>query len=127
MKSMLLNNKGYLLPMVVIYVIIMLIMGMVILQLGFLERAASLRGSNKEKSFYIAEACIERARFKLSKDSDWSNATPADFSGTLNQGSYTVTFSNRLQDSITIQSLGIYGAGSLVEERNNVSLSLERD
>ncbi|MFH0790800.1 MAG: PilX N-terminal domain-containing pilus assembly protein [Candidatus Omnitrophota bacterium] len=67
-----------------------------------------------KKAFYLAEAGIESAVWRLDNDgdSDWSNGTPADFSGSLGSGSFNVIFSSKAKDSIQIESTGIVPTNS---------------
>lgn len=60
-----------------------------------------------KKAFYLSEAGIESAIWRLDNDTDWSDAAPADFSGSLDDGSFNVIFTSRLKDSVQIESTGI--------------------
>jgi len=77
------NNKGYLLPMVLIFIVITLILGMGILYVGGLEQIGAKKRLNREKAFYIAEAGAYRARAYLTQyDVNWiPEDNPVAFGG----------------------------------------------
>ena len=65
------KNKGYLLPMAIIFILISLIMGMGILYLGGSEQIAAIKRYHQERAFYIAEAGINRAFAYKKANESW--------------------------------------------------------
>ena len=62
------NKRGYLLPMVIIYMIIAMIVGLGILTLGSLDRIEANKRLNLEQAFYLAEAGINLAYYRLKEN-----------------------------------------------------------
>ncbi len=103
MKKHMGNNKGYLLPMTAIFIIIMVILGMSILYLGGLEKIGAGRRLNREKAFYLAEAGVYRAYAHLKDDISWE---PEEESVSLGEGSFLVVLEEGEDDDINIVSTG---------------------
>ncbi len=98
------RNKGYLLPMAIIFVLISTIMGMGILYLGGNENIAAVKRYHREKAFYIAEAGLNRAfALKKSNESWHPEANPISFGG----GTFQVIESTQ-GDTVVFTSTGVY-------------------
>ena len=65
------NKKGILLPVVMIFLVISLLLGMGILTLGNLESIAAVKRMNRQQAFYIAEAGAYRAYAHLKDNPGW--------------------------------------------------------
>ena len=87
MKHLSGNKRGYLLPMVIIYLIVAMIVGVGILTLGSLDRIEANKRLHREQAFYLAEAGINLARYDLKN----SIPLPTD-PQTVNSGTWTGTF-----------------------------------
>jgi len=87
-------NKGYLLPMVVIYALIMMIAGFGILHLGSLERISSLRRVNQTRAFYLAEAGVNRIISRIKQGKTIADISPATVTSGNWQGTYAVVIHN---------------------------------
>jgi len=135
------NKKGYLLPMVIIYMVTAMIVGTGIVLLGSLDRIEANKRLHREQAFYLAEAGINLARYDLKN----SIPLPTD-PQTVNSGTWTGTFvlSETGTDTITVTSTGtvkgntetirltvtivgggpfsdgIFGADSLIVKNNSV-------
>ncbi len=107
------KNKGYLLPMAVIFILISLIMGMSILYVGGNEEIAAIKRYNQEKAFYIAEAGINRAfAYKKANESWHPEQNAIIFGG----GSFQVSESIQ-GETIIFTSTGSY-------QNSSVSISI---
>ena len=113
-----LNNKGYLLPMTVIFTIIAVILGASILYLGGMEQIGAKRRLNREKAFYIAEAGAYRAYAHLKENSSW---VPEDEPQSLGGGTFDVESDNTSSETIIITSTGTFNN---VQEK--VELTIKR-
>ncbi|MCM8788664.1 MAG: hypothetical protein NC907_02615, partial [Candidatus Omnitrophica bacterium] len=98
------NEKGYLLPMAIIFVLISTVLGMGILYLGGNEQIAAIKRYHKEKAFYIAEAGINRAfAYKKANESWHPETNPVSFGG----GSFLVIEANQ-GETVIFTSTGNY-------------------
>ncbi|HON05855.1 MAG TPA: hypothetical protein P5065_05405 [Candidatus Ratteibacteria bacterium] len=98
------NKKGYLLPMVIIFVVISLIIGLGILYLGGSEQITAIKRYNREKAFYIAEAGVNRAIAYKKTITGWHpESTQINFGG----GTFQVSEQSSGDTTILI-STGIY-------------------
>lgn len=78
----------------------------------------------EKKALYLAEAGIEAAMWRLNNDDDWNDGQPADFTGTLGEGSFNAALSSRTVDSIQVESTGsVNSAGGVVTRRIIVKVS----
>ncbi|MBN1445311.1 MAG: hypothetical protein JW957_04300 [Candidatus Omnitrophica bacterium] len=96
------NNKGYLLPITAILIVIMVIIGLGILYLGGLERIGAGRRLNREKAFYLAEAGAYRAYAHLADDITWD---PEETPVYMGDGSFSVVLEEEDED-INVISTG---------------------
>lgn len=96
------KRDGIVLPGVIILFVSITIMGLAYLSFCAHESRSSLRHLNQTRSYYIAEAGIERACSELHED--WDSAT--DFGGEIGRGQYQVTFVEKTTTRATVQSRG---------------------
>ncbi|MCM8776697.1 MAG: hypothetical protein NC905_00285 [Candidatus Omnitrophica bacterium] len=110
-------KKGFLLPMGVIFIFIMLIVGMGILYLGTLEQLDVKRRLNREKAFYLAEAGAYRAYAHIKQNRNWQ---PEEDALPLGDGTFFVT---REDESGRIN---IISTGNVKGIEEKVQLTLRR-
>ncbi|MCX8082225.1 MAG: hypothetical protein N3D17_02335 [bacterium] len=95
-------KEGFLLPMGVVFIFIILIVGMGILYLGTLERISMKKRLNREKAFYLAEAGAYRAYAHLKENINW---VPESTELQLGDGTFIVNLSN-INNQRVIRSTG---------------------
>ncbi len=98
------DKKGFLLPLVIIYTIIAMIVGTGILLLGSLERIEAAKRLHREEAFYLAEAGINYAYYKLKEDASWLPDEGSFFS--LGAGTFQLKAETN-GDTVTITSTGM--------------------
>lgn len=96
-------KNGFLLPMAVVFIFIMVIVGMGILYLGTLERIGAKKRLNREKAFYLAEAGAYRAYAHLKEDRNWEPETEAL---PLGDGNFLVILEDNGDGTLNIISTG---------------------
>ena len=102
------NKRGYLLPMVTIYMIIAMIVGSGIMVLGSMDRIEANNRLHREQAFYLAEAGINYARFQLNADSSW---VPSPNPMTINLGAGSFRINETITgDTVVITSTGTVGS-----------------
>ncbi|MFA5393179.1 MAG: hypothetical protein WC338_01825 [Candidatus Ratteibacteria bacterium] len=84
------SKNGYLLPMVIIYMIIAMIVGAGIMVIGSMDRIEANKRLHREQAFYLAEAGIDYARYQLKQSSSWM-PNPNPMTVNLGAGSFELT------------------------------------
>ena len=85
------NESGMILPMVIIFMFALTITGLAFLNMGVMEHNLTMREVHKTQAFYLAEAGMEHARFKLRDN--WDILTSIDETP-LEEGIYAVDIYN---------------------------------
>jgi hypothetical protein len=114
------NNKGYLLPMAIIFIIIAAILGMGILYLGGLEQIGARKRLNREKAFYIAEAGAYWAYAYLKDDVDKDGVTE-----TMQDGEFSIEINPEYNGNSSMKEIISTGTINNVEETVSLILASE--
>jgi len=101
------NESGAILAIVIILMFALTITGLAFLSSTVMEHNLAMREVHKTQAFYLAEAGVEDARFKLGQD--WGlvedyNGGPKEsppIIGALEAGTYNVTIYNTESDNVT--------------------------
>lgn len=98
------DKKGYLLPMVLIFIVVSILMGMAVLYIGELESIGAAKRLYREKAFYLAEAGAYRAYAHLKEDDGWD---PGEEPVPLGEGTFLVAIEDESGDTV-ITSTGAF-------------------
>lgn len=147
MNRYLTNEKGSMLPLALVFLVVFTLMGYGLINLGAVDAIEVLQVDRSAQAFWLAEAGLARAMYHLRMDFvngglDWSDGsingisytpnftdfTDFDFSGetasgsSLGNGSYQVQLQNIAAREIWIRSTGIIAAGSAKEVRRIIQV-----
>jgi len=113
MEFIIRNKRGYLLPLVIIYMIITMIVGAGILVLGSLDRIEANKRLHREQAFYLAEAGINWAYYRL------KNNPAEDLNGSHNFGD--VAF--QISETVTRDTIVSTGTVKGVHETTAITVT----
>ena len=116
------QRGGFALPAAIIVLIVVMLIGFGYLSLGFHETNLARKEVDNVKSFFVAEAGIQRAVYTLSITADWSTLPSQMWSNEpLGEGTYSVRVVNKTANTATVESVGV------VHRRDRtIQLSAER-
>ena len=97
-----LNQKGAILGIVLIFMLIFTLMGFGLLNLSAVDAVEVVKAVQSTQAFWAAEAGLEKAKWHLKIDKSWNNSLDDSFGN----GSYIVILENAGSDEVTIKSTG---------------------
>ena len=120
------NPPGYILVSVVVITTVILIIGFYLADALFSEQAITRNQRSATTAFYLAEAGVQEAIWKIQYDNAVKNtflfttngvSTFSHANALLSSGSYSVTITNSARATAVIESTGFYNVGTKQAQR----------